>query len=176
MSDLPESTPHPGPAAPDEVDEIARAWSTQLPELDVAPMQVFSRLGRLAGTIEDLRRDTFAAHDLTQWQFDVLAALRRAGAPFELTPGRLVAQTRVSSGTMTNRIDRLVERGLVDRRGSDEDRRIVIVRLTEAGQAAVDAAVTALVRRERDLLTALDPGQASTLADLLRILLRSNAG
>lgn len=158
----------------DEVDRIVAAWQSQLPALDVAPMQVFSRLKRLADATEDMRRETFADHDLTQWQFDVLAALRRAGSPFELTPGRLVTQTRVSSGTMTNRIDRMVERGLVDRRGSDEDRRIVLVRLTQTGRAAVDAAVTALVRRERALLSSLEDEGAATLADLLRTLLRSS--
>ncbi|HCX84507.1 MAG TPA: MarR family transcriptional regulator [Micrococcales bacterium] len=161
----------------DEVDAITAAWHAQLPTLDVEPMHVFSRLHRLAHHIESMRAATFAQHDLTMWQFDVLAALRRAGEPYELTPGRLVAQTHVSSGTMTNRIDRLAERGLVDRRGSNDDRRIVLVRLTPAGRAAVDAAVSDLVTRERAVLAALDgPGEdgvphAGELAEALRALL-----
>lgn len=170
--------PHePGVAvARDEVDGIVAAWHAQLPDLDVAPMQVFSRLKRLADRLEALRRAAFVEHDLTQWQFDVLAALRRAGDPFQLTPGQLVVATRVSSGTMTNRIDRMVERGLVDRRGSDDDRRIVLVRLTAAGKDAVDAAVATLVRQERDLLSALPPEEVQQLAALLRSLLHSQGG
>ncbi|PWD51975.1 MarR family transcriptional regulator [Serinibacter arcticus] len=156
------------PGRQDEVDLIVRAWSEVLPTLDVEPMHVFSRLHRLAGRIQDLRRDAFSEHGLAVWQFDVLAALRRAGAPYELTPGRLVTETRVSSGTMTNRIDRLAERGLVARRGSSGDRRIVLVRLTEAGTAAVDGAVADLVARERALLETLPDGGAADLAALLR--------
>ncbi|WP_454295854.1 MarR family winged helix-turn-helix transcriptional regulator [Salana multivorans] len=156
---------------PDVVDHITRAWSDQLPGLDVEPMAVFSRLYRLADHIGDVRAQAFARHDLTVWQFDVLAALRRAGEPFELTPGQLVTQTRVSSGTMTNRIDRLVERGLVDRRGSVGDRRIVLVRLTPTGRSAVDAAVTDLVAHERELLAPLSTADSHELAGLLRRLL-----
>lgn len=160
----------------DEVDLIVRSWSEELPGLDVEPMHVFSRLHRLARHVQDMRRDAFAEHGLALWQFDVLAALRRAGDPFELTPGRLVAETRVSSGTMTNRIDRLAERGLVVRRGSPGDRRIVLVRLTQAGTAAVDGAVTDLVARERELLETLAAGGADELAALLRTMLSRYAG
>lgn len=165
----PETGPTPG--REDEVDLIVRAWSAQLPALDVEPMHVFSRLHRLAGHIQDMRRDAFSEHGLAVWQFDVLAALRRAGEPFELTPGRLVTETRVSSGTMTNRIDRLAERGLVARRGSEGDRRIVLVRLTPEGRTAVDNAVVDLVTRERVLLATLADGGASDLAGLLRRVL-----
>lgn len=157
---------------PDEVDVIVDAWTRELPVLDVEPMHVFSRLHRLAGRLQDTRREAFAEHGLAVWQFDVLAALRRAGEPFELTPGRLVDATRVSSGTMTHRIDRLVERGLVARRGSDGDRRIVLVRLTDDGRSAVDAAVADLVARERALLSSLSDDDAGHLADLLRTVLR----
>mgnify|MGYP003509432405 CR=1 FL=1 len=159
------------PGREDEVDAIVRAWSAQLPTLDVEPMHVFSRLHRLAGHIEDMRREAFSEHGLALWQFDVLAALRRAGDPYELTPGRLVTETRVSSGTMTNRIDRLAERGLVARRGSQGDRRIVLVSLTPQGRAAVDNAVVDLLSRERDLLATLDDGGAGDLASLLRRVL-----
>lgn len=168
-------TPQPG-GEHDEVDGIVADWHAQLPALDVDPMRVFSRLKRLADHLEAMRRAAFAEHDLTQWQFDVLAALRRAGEPFQLTPGQLVMATRVSSGTMTNRIDRMVERALVDRRGSDDDRRIVLVRLTEAGREAVDDAVATLVSRERALLNSLGEDDADRVARLLRTLLRSAGG
>lgn len=162
------SPPLPGA---DEVDAITAAWQSVLPGLDVAPMHVFSRLDRVARQLESLRRATFAAHDLTRWQFDVLAALRRVGDPYELTPGGLVAATRVSSGTMTNRIDRLLQRALVDRRGWDGDRRIVLVRLTAAGRRAVDSAMADLVDRERRLLAGLAPQDVAALATGLRSLL-----
>ncbi|PFG20480.1 MarR family winged helix-turn-helix transcriptional regulator [Serinibacter salmoneus] len=155
----------------DEVDAIVAAWRAQLPDLKGEGMQVFSRLHRLASHVEEQRRLAFAEHGLAAWQFDVLAALRRAGDPFELTPGALVAQTHVSSGTMTHRIDRLVERELVLRRGSEGDRRIVLVRLTPAGRVAADAAVRSLVARERTVLAALGADGSADLARLLRRLL-----
>ena len=159
--------------AGDEVDHITEAWQSQLPGLDVEPMHVFSRIHRLADHLDATRRIAFASHDLAQWEFDVLAALRRAGEPFELTPGRLVAETHVSSGTMTHRLDRLTERGLVERRGSDGDRRIVLVSLTHAGRMRVDAAVAVLVQSERELLSSLSHDEAAGLAGLLRTVLRT---
>lgn len=101
----------------------------------------------------------------------MLTALRRAGAPYELTPGRLMNQTMVSSGTMTNRIDRLVVHGLVRRAADPTDRRVVRVRLTETGLATVDAAMADLLRVEADVLRALPVAEQEHLAGLLRHLL-----
>ncbi|HET7475895.1 MAG TPA: MarR family transcriptional regulator, partial [Dermatophilaceae bacterium] len=112
-----------------------------------------------------------AGHGLERWEFDVLAALRRSGYPYELSPGVLVQQTLVTSGTMTNRVDRLERRGLVHRRPDPADRRGVIVALTEAGRAAVDAALADLLDRERSLLEGLTAADQRALADLLRRLL-----
>lgn len=164
--------PHAGtPATPDEVDRIVAAWRRERPDLDVAPLEVLSRVTRLARHLDRARRSAFARHDLETWEFDVLSALRRTGVPYELSPGALLTQTLVTSGTMTNRIDRLEDHGLVSRRPSPGDRRGVLVRLTTAGLAKVDAAMADLVAEEHTILSTLDPAQRDALAALLRTVL-----
>jgi DNA-binding MarR family transcriptional regulator len=162
-----------GPAAPpaDDVDRIVDAWQRERPDLDVEPLHVLSRVSRLARRLDLDRVQAFAQHQLEGWEFDVLSALRRAGQPYELSPGRLVRQTLVTSGTMTNRVDRLEHRGLVSRHPDPSDRRGVIVRLTRAGQEAVDAAMADLLDRERDLLAELSATDRDDLAAMLRRLL-----
>ncbi|WP_151083442.1 MarR family winged helix-turn-helix transcriptional regulator [Nocardioides cynanchi] len=155
----------------DDVDTLLEAWGRERGDLDLAPVAVFSRVTRLARHLELARRDAFAAHGIEQWEFDVLAALRRAGPPYELSPGRLLRETLVTSGTMTNRVDRLSARGLVERYPDPDDRRGVIVRLTVEGKTAVDGAFTALVDAERELLDVLPERERKKLASLLRALL-----
>jgi DNA-binding MarR family transcriptional regulator len=156
----------------DEVDRLVAAWRRERPDLDVAPMEVLSRVTRLARHLDRARRQAFAAHELESWEFDVLSALRRSGAPYRLSPGRLLRETLVTSGTMTNRVDRLAARGLV-RRGPDPgDRRGVLVELTDAGRERVDAALSALLTNERALLTGLGAADRRQLANLLRALVR----
>jgi DNA-binding MarR family transcriptional regulator len=133
---------------------------------------VLSRVSRLSRQLDLARRAAFAEHDLEAWSFDVLSALRRAGHPHQLTPGRLVASTLVTSGTMTNRVDRLVAAGLVERHPDPGDRRGVLVRLTPAGASSVDAAMADLLVRERQLLAGLDAPQQEALADVLRRISR----
>lgn len=152
----------------DEVDRIVAAWARERPDLDPAPMQVFSRISRLARHLELARRAAFASRGLEPWAFDVLSALRRAGEPYELTPGVLLAQTLVSSGTMTNRIDRLADAGLVERDSDPNDRRVVVVRLTQPGVDAVDAAMSDLLDAESALLDHLDDDERRDLTDALR--------
>jgi DNA-binding MarR family transcriptional regulator len=154
----------------DEVDRIVAAWQRERPDLDVAPLEVLSRVSRLARHLDRARSAAFSEHDLESWEFDVLSALRRAGAPYELSPGQLVTQTLVTSGTMTNRVDRLTARGLVHRLPDPHDRRGVIVRLTEAGRRRVDDSFAGLLDRERDLLASLTAADRTRLADLLRSL------
>lgn len=156
---------------PDEVDGIVEAWKRERPDVDVSAMQVLSRVSRLARHLDRARKQAFAAHDLDTWEFDVLAALRRGGPPYALSPGRLVAETLVTSGTMTNRVDRLTARGLVERLPDPTDRRGVLVRLTVEGKAAVDGAFEALLAAEADLLADLPDKQRGQLAGLLRSLL-----
>ena len=155
----------------DEVDELVAAWRVQRPDLDVEPLQVLSRVSRLARHLDIARRGAFASHGLEPWEFDVLSALRRAGPPFQLTPGALLRATLVTSGTMTNRIDRLAAAGLVRREPDPRDRRGVLVTLSERGRAVVDAALTDLLAREQALLAGLGEDQRRVLADLLRTLL-----
>ncbi len=155
----------------DEVDELMEAWTRERTDLDVAPVAVFSRITRLARHLDLARREAFSAHQIESWEFDVLAALRRAGSPYELSPGRLLRETLVTSGTMTNRVDRLAARGLVERSPDPEDRRGVIVRLTPEGKTAVDGAFEALLLAEQDILAGLPPAEQTRLADLLRTLL-----
>src|SRR5215472_12833956 len=155
----------------DEVDDLVAQWRAQRPDLDVGPMHVLSRVTRLARHLDIARRAAFASHGLESWEFDVLSALRRAGPPFQLTPGALLRATLVTSGTMTNRIDRLAAASLVQREPDPRDRRGVLVTLTEQGRAVVDAALTDLLDREQALLAGLRADQRQLLADLLRTLL-----
>ena len=113
-----------------EVDRLVVAWERERPDLDVAPLQVLSRISRLARHLDLARSAAFAERGLELWEFDVLSALRRSGPPYLLSPGQLVDQTLVTSGTMTNRIDRLTTRGFVERSPDPNDRRGVIVALT----------------------------------------------
>jgi DNA-binding MarR family transcriptional regulator len=155
----------------DEVDEIVEAWARERTDLDLAPVAVFSRISRLARRLDLARREAFTAHGIESWEFDVLAALRRAGAPYELSPGRLLKETLVTSGTMTNRVDRLAARHLVERHPDPDDRRGVLVRLTAEGKAAVDGAFEALLAAEAALLADLPPRERERLAASLRRLL-----
>jgi len=155
----------------DEVDDIVARWRAERPDLDVTPLEVLSRVSRLARHLDRARRAAFAAHSLEAWEFDVLSALRRDGPPYQLSPGALVRATLVTSGTMTNRIDRLAARGLVRRHPDPQDKRGVLVQLTAAGERSVDAAMADLLDRERGLLAALPDGQQRDLAGLLRVLL-----
>lgn len=158
-------------AAPyDEVDVLVTAWRRERPDLDVGPLEVLSRVSRLARHLDLARREAFAAHGLEPWEFDVLAALRREGAPYALSPGRLLQVTLVTSGTMTNRIDRLEAKGLVEREPDPDDGRSVRVLLTDAGRTRVDDALTDLLAHERRILAALQPDDRAKLADLLRLL------
>lgn len=156
--------------AHDEVDRIVGAWLRERPDLDFTPLQVLSRVGRLAKHLDRARRAAFTASGLDSWEFDVLSALRRAGEPYELSPKSLLQQTLVSSGTMTNRIDRLVERMLVERRTDPYDGRGILVTMTMAGRERVDTAISLLLAAEDELLDGLSTLEQERLAGLLRKL------
>jgi DNA-binding MarR family transcriptional regulator len=152
----------------DEVDRLVRGWQRALPAVDVTPLEVLSRVSRLARHLDRQRSVIFARHNLEIWSFDVLAALRRSEPPHHLSPGQLLAQTLVTSGTMTNRLDHLEVRGLVRRRPDPSDARSVRVQLTTAGRRRVDAALCDLVEREHAILGAIDATERETLSGLLR--------
>lgn len=149
----------------DEVDRLIAAWKRERPDLDLSPLSILSRITRIARHLDIARRDAFG--DLENWGFDVLAALRRAGAPHQLSPGQLMQETMVTSGTMTNRLDRLEELHLITREQDPDDGRGSLVTLTKSGVRAVDAALEGLLENERELLGTLTAKERETLADLL---------
>ena len=159
----------PEPGA-DEVDRIVGDWSRERPDVDFSPLQILSRVGRLAKQVDRSRKTAFTASGLEAWEFDVLAALRRAGSPYQLSPKSLLQQTLVSSGTMTNRIDRLVERRLVERHTDPHDGRGVLVVMTDRGRRAVDDAISELLADEARLLQTLSHADQERLSALLRKL------
>lgn len=154
----------------DEVDRIVAAWRHERPDLDVSPMEVLSRVSRLARQLDLARKSSFSEYGIEGWAFDVLSALRRSGEPYQLSPSTLLQETLVTSGTMTNRIDRLVTAGWVERLPDPGDRRGVLVRLTADGRATVDSALADLLVKEREILGDLTPAGRRKLASLLRQL------
>ncbi len=154
--------------APDHVDRIQQEWARERPDVDVRPQGVIGRLHRLADALTEELTALYREHGLGEGEFDVLAALRRAGAPFERAPGELAAHTMVTTGAMSKRVDRLERAGLVTRRPSADDGRGRVVALTEHGRAVIDRAFEAHMANERRLLDALTPAEAYTLEDLLR--------
>jgi len=161
----------PAVAAPrDAVDRIAGQWHDVRPDVDVSPMAVIGRVSRLSRLIDKRLGENFARFGIEAWMYDVLATLRRQGEPYELTAGDLVRQSMVTTGAVTNRIDRLEQRGLVERARTD-DRRKVVVRLTPAGRDLVDRVVGDHMGTERDILSPLTQRQEADLARLLRTVL-----
>jgi DNA-binding MarR family transcriptional regulator len=156
----------------DVVDRIASQWHAVRPDVDVSPMTVIGRVSRLSRLVDRRLAENFARHGIENWMYDVLATLRRQGHPHELTAGDLVRQTMVTTGAITNRVDRLVQRGLVERAGAD-DRRKVIVRLTPQGVDLVDQVIGSHLATEREILAALSPRQQADLGHLLRTTLLS---
>ena len=155
----------------DHVDRILAQWNRERPDLDVAPMGVLGRFGRLRAHLAREIERVLAEHGLSRASFDVLATLRRSGPPYRLSPGDLLAATMVTSGTMTNRIDQLEKSGMVERVQNPGDGRSVLVGLTPKGLAVVDDAVTAHVENQHRLVEALSPAERRELDSLLRKLL-----
>lgn len=150
----------------DELDHVARIqgeWARERPDLDVSPQGIIGRLHRLAAHLTDELVPVYSRYGLTEGEFDVLAALRRAGAPFERAPGELARFTMVTTGAMTKRVDRLDEAGLVTRRARDDDGRGKVVALTPAGKELIDAAFTEHMANEHRLVGSLDPAERDHL-------------
>ncbi len=154
----------------DHVDLIVEQWERERPDVDVSAMAVIGRIARLDKAIRPLLDTVFARHDLESWEFDVLATLLRSGAPHQLTPGQLLESVMVTSGAMTNRIDRLEQRGLVERVKNPDDGRQVLVTLTATGDEVVSAALVDHAANERTILGGLDQADQEQLVDLLRRL------
>ena len=151
----------------DAVDRIVGQWNAVRPDIDSSPIGVIGRVSRLSRLIDRRLAENFARFGIEAWMYDVLATLRRNGAPYELTAGELVGQSMVTTGAITNRIDRLEARGLVERTRTD-DRRKVVVRLTPRGLDLVDEVVGGHLLTEREILSSLTSRQQAELAELLR--------
>jgi DNA-binding MarR family transcriptional regulator len=182
-----KSAPEPAPAGPldeasrktvmirlvsrDTIDELQADWSEQRPDLDPEPMGVVLRIQALAKILGDRAAARLQEYDLQWWQYDVLSTLRRQGEPFTLAATELADITMLTSGAMTNRIDRLEGEGLVRRRKDAEDRRKVLVELTPKGLKLIDSAAEARFEAAMDALDNLSPHQRAALSDLLRLVL-----
>lgn len=161
--------------ARDPVDEILAAWRAARPDLDLKAMGIIGRFGRSAGFLQKAVESELQKFGLAIADFDVLASLRRAGPPYRLTPTQLYRNLMITSGTMTNRLDKLEERGLVARHDDPNDRRGILVSLTPEGLALTDSAVTAHVANEAGILSRLSASEQTALDALLRKLLASLA-
>jgi DNA-binding MarR family transcriptional regulator len=155
----------------DAVDQIIEQWARERPDLDCSPMGIIGRITQLQREVYLAQRATFARHGLDAPSFDVLAALRRAGEPYQLTPTALMRSALVTSGAITQRLDRLEEKGLITRQRSAADGRAVVVTLSNAGREALDAALPDHLDTERALLEGLPGEDREVLAGLLRRLL-----
>lgn len=158
---------------PDAVDAVVEAWARERPDLDLDAIAVAGRLGRLAIRLAPAQETVFTSFGLQKGEFDVLAALRRSGAPYTLRPSELSEMLMLTRAGMTNRLDRLEVAGLVERTLDPADRRSFRVRLTDKGYTTVEDAMTAHTANVTRLLSALDPDELGTLDGLLRTLLSS---
>jgi DNA-binding MarR family transcriptional regulator len=157
----------------DPVDEILAQWDRERPDVDVSAMGIAGRIARAERVLRPALDEVFATFNLESWEFDVLATLRRSGSPFQLTVGELIGSMMVTSGTMTNRVDRLVERGLVERRAARSDGRVVVVKLTRTGKVLIDRALPAHAENLLGLTDGLSEENKKQLNVLLRKLLIS---
>jgi DNA-binding MarR family transcriptional regulator len=157
----------------DAVDEIIAMWAREKPGLDATPMGIVGRISRLSRLLDKELKDFFAGHGLEFWEFDVLATLRRSGAPYELSAGALLRTAMVTSGAITNRVDRMETKGLVQRVRDPGDRRGVRIRLTPEGLELIEELMPLHVANEQRLLAELGEARQDTLADLLRTLAAS---
>ena len=155
---------------PDAVDRIIEEWAQVRPDVDVSPIAIIGRVSRLSRFVDRRLAENFSESGLENWMYDVLATLRRSGEPYELAAGQLVAHTMVTTGAITNRIDRLVDRGWVERVAAD-DRRKVIVRLTKSGVDLVDKVLRSHTETEGEILGTLTDRQRKELANMLRTVL-----
>jgi DNA-binding MarR family transcriptional regulator len=152
----------------DHVDAVIDQWAHERPELDTQPMALLGRFARVYGHLRRQLDDVFEEYGLDQGKFDVLATLRRAGAPYRKSPGELLAATMITSGTMTNRIDQLAKQGLVERIANPEDKRSVLIGLTDKGFSLIDEAVGAHVKNQHRLAALLTTEDCRALNDILR--------
>lgn len=151
----------------DHVGRIMAKWNVAMPGLDVSPQAIIGRLHRLAARLSDELVAVYSEFGLGEGEFDILATLRREGAPYEMTPGDLADWTMVSSGAVTKRVDRCVEQGWATRRVSDDDARGRVVALTDTGRELIDRAFVAHMANEHRLVAMLGAAERARLAKTL---------
>ena len=156
----------------DAVDRILGQWQRERPDLDCSPMGPIGRLKRCTLLLEPRIESAFIRHDLVRWEFDMLATLRRAGAPFILSPTQLFSTLMITSGTMTHQLKALEKRGFITRLPDPDDARSLLVALTETGRARIDEAVESHVENERQLLAGLSAEQRQQLDQALKVFMR----
>jgi DNA-binding MarR family transcriptional regulator len=161
------------PMQPDSLDRIIQQWRSERPDLDPEPMGIIGRVSRLAQYFDQQIEQALKPFGLSSGEFDVLATLRRSGTPYQLTPTALFRSLMLSSGAMTNRVDRLEQAGWVRRSPDPGDRRGTLVQLTDAGLELVNRAVEAHIANEWRLLAALSAEEQAQVRELLRCLLTS---
>lgn len=159
------------PRPADAVDQILAQWQQHRPDLDTRAMGPLGRLKRVAALLDRELRTTFASFDLSPWEFDVLATLRRSGPPYRLAPTALFSALMVSSGTMTHRLQGLESQGWVKRSANPDDARSLMVELSPAGLERIDAALAAHVANLERLLAPLPPAERAALDHALSLLL-----
>jgi len=155
----------------DMIDDLQENWSDQRPDLDAEAMGVVLRIQALAKILADQTAQRLDEYDLQWWQYDVLATLRRLGDPYRMPATELADAVMLTSGAMTNRIDRLEESGLISRISDEEDRRRVLVQLTDDGLKLIESAAETRFQAATDAMGCLDHRQSRQLSDLLRIVL-----
>ncbi len=155
----------------DNVDRVLQQWRAERPDLQASPMGIVGRVQRASRRLERGLSENFARHDLQLWEFDILGTLRRSGPPYRLTAGALSDSSMVTSGAITNRIDRLVARGLATRETDPDNRRSVLITLTETGCALITNVLAHHVAHEERLLACLSAEEQQQLATVLRTLL-----
>ncbi|MBK0002703.1 MarR family winged helix-turn-helix transcriptional regulator [Erwinia sp. S38] len=156
----------------DAVDAILQQWQCERPDLDASPMGPIGRINRCAALLQQKLETAFARFDLSMWEFDMLAALRRSGEP-SLSPTELFSTLMVTSGTMTHRLKRLETRGFIERVPNAQDARSMLVKLTESGRELIDRAVEEHIENERQILSGLSANALSELDNSLSAFLRT---
>ncbi|MCG5436291.1 MarR family winged helix-turn-helix transcriptional regulator [Micromonospora foliorum] len=157
----------------DRITEIVGQWGRERPDLDPTPLLIIGRIQQLAAVLDVALRPPFAAADLGNGDFDVLAALRREGEPYTLTAGQLSQRMLVTTGAVTKRVDRLIARGLVSRSVSAADARGRVVGLTPAGVALTDRLIEEHLANEAAILRGLTDNDRRTLERLLAAMNRT---
>ncbi|CAH1547244.1 MarR family winged helix-turn-helix transcriptional regulator [Vibrio rotiferianus] len=155
----------------DAIDRVVSQWAKEKPDLDTEPMAIMGRLMRIAKHMENHVAEVHKRYDLKMGEFDVLATLRRSGEPYRLTPSELISSMMLTSGAMTNRLDKLEKKGLIAREHSKEDRRSVTVQLTSKGFELIDALIEQHLQAQHELMGSLTSDEREQVNQALKLLL-----